>query len=230
MNCQFFMLHYENLLDGLLGEAERTAMESHVAKCSDCRARIENRRRLIDALRQSPIPPARDGFAEAALRHARAVHEHKPVYIGKPARRRIPLWFVSGVTGVAAGVLVLMGTLWFARPAPSGVATVVFRVKETRSVRFAFTSPEELRNVTLSLELPANFEFANRPRDRSLRWRATLRKGGNVITVPIMALRGGNGDLVAKVARNHKVKSFRVLLKAGAESIRSERANSFIAI
>lgn len=230
MNCQFFMLHYVNLLDGLLGDAERAAMESHMATCSECRARIETRRRLIDALRQSPIPPAREGFAEAALRHARAVHEYEPAYIGKPARPRIPLWFVSGAAGVMAGVLVLLGTLWFAGPAHSGVATVDFAVKETRSVRFAFNSPEELRNVTLSLQLPANFEFANRPGDRSLQWRATLHKGGNVVTVPIMALRGGNGDLVARVALDHKVKSFRVLLKAGARSIRSERSSSFISI
>jgi len=87
-------------------------------------------------------------------------------------------------------------------------------VLETRSVTLAINVPEDMDGVTLTVDLPENFEISGYRGKKQLAWQTRLKKGRNVLTLPVVATKQGQGQLVARVARNQKSKLLRVNLQA----------------
>ncbi len=95
MNCRDVGL--DEYLDGELGEAERKAVEGHVASCADCRRELEEMRRLEAVLRAVPAGTPPD--AEAFLSRVRE-------------RLRRPRWgaLAAAASVMAAAALLLVAT------------------------------------------------------------------------------------------------------------------------
>ncbi len=218
MDCQRVQSNLDEYRDGLLPEAEQREFRSHLAECRECQGKLARLQGFVDSLQRLPLVPPRAGFAEQALRRAREIHQSNPVRLPAVAKHRISLWLATGVGGALAATVLLWVVAFLPKPVPSGVPAVEFGLNQMQPVQLAFDAPEDFRGLTLTVVVPANFKIANHPGRRSLSWRTDLHKGANVLTLPIVALRSGDGDLVARLSGDHKVKTFRVPLKAVAKS------------
>ena len=142
MNCREFRETYTDLVDGLLGEADKVRSHEHVVACSRCR-RFDRAYRLgVSALRGLPCPGVSRAFASRVLHTVRT-----------DTGSVLPS-FASGFTG-AALVVALIGFLAFdlrviehggpaapalftdttlaVSPSDSGIDLIAFRLRSSES-------------------------------------------------------------------------------------------------
>lgn len=215
MDCRTVQQNLDEYREGLLSAADHEEMSKHLGGCPECRASMASLQVLVDSLGRLPVEPATPGFAEQALRRARDMHRSNPVRLPAVMKHKVSVWFATGFGGALAATLLLWSVAFLPKPMPSEVPAVQFSLNQTRAIHLAFNSPEEFRGLTLTVEVPANFEIANRHGERSLSWHTNLRKGANMLTLPVVAVSAGKGDLVARLKGDQKEKTFRVPLAAG---------------
>ena len=219
MNCDHIQQYFDEYLDGMLDTEQLVAIETHINRCSGCGAALEELRAMRHALRQMPVEPARSGFAQAALQQARQAHVADTTPHPRPAVEREPFfrhWFAAGFGGAFAAGLALWAVFTVIGPFQPASDSPMFSIamQQTRNVSLAINVPEDMDGVTLSVELPQNFEIAGHRGKQRFAWRTQLKKGRNVLTLPVVALKQGQGQLVATITRNRKSKLLRVNLQA----------------
>ena len=221
MSCTNHQDLFDEYLDGDLGESQSAQLLSHIEACGACQTKLEQLLVLRNALRQMPVEPARAGFAQAALRQARLAHAAEKSPNPQATGSREPFfrhWFVAGFGGAMAAGLALWAVFTLIGPVQSISEPPMFKlaVLETRDVNLAINVPEDMDGVTLTVELPENFEISGYHGKQQLAWQTRLKKGRNVLTLPVVAMKQGQGQLVARVAHNQKSKLLRVNLQANS--------------
>jgi anti-sigma factor RsiW len=66
--CREFVELVTDYLEGTLSERERARMDAHLAECDGCSGYLEDMRRLVGSLRDTPEPPPDEATREALLR------------------------------------------------------------------------------------------------------------------------------------------------------------------
>ena len=66
--CREFVELVTGYLEGTLPERERARMDAHLAECDGCAGYLEDMRRLVGTLHETPEPPPDDATREALLR------------------------------------------------------------------------------------------------------------------------------------------------------------------
>jgi anti-sigma factor RsiW len=66
--CREFVELVTDYLDGALPDDERRRFEAHLAECDGCSGYLEDMRRLIGTLHDTPEPPPDPATREALLR------------------------------------------------------------------------------------------------------------------------------------------------------------------
>lgn len=211
MQCTEFHHHIDELLDDQLSEAEAVAMASHHERCSSCREAVRAERELREQLRDLPVPAASEGFAVRALHHAATVNASSASSRPSPAFAAgfaaalvvgIVLWFVTGIYGTD-------GEYGSAQPQ---LAELSISLHETRRVRLAVNSPEDIESVRVLLVLPDHVELAGYPGRKQVAWYTKLKKGDNVLNLPFTALREDKGMFTARVGTGKHAKTLQFYL------------------
>ena len=65
--CREFVALVTDFLEGTLPESERVRMEAHLAECDGCSGYLEDMRRLVRTLHETPEPPPDPDTREALL-------------------------------------------------------------------------------------------------------------------------------------------------------------------
>jgi hypothetical protein len=179
----------------------REAME-HAGDCADCQAAL----RALEAmrtLRDEPVPIVADAVIEHAVEHALAT---------SPAQRyRRGFW-----TGLASGAalaatlaaLAVGGWLWDRGVAPVAVPEVRAALNQRSDVTVAVESPERLANAEVRVELRGGVELAGYAGQRELRWSTDLDRGVNQLTLPVVAIDAGGGQVLVEVTHGQKRRTF----------------------
>ena len=218
MQCTELQQRIDDRLDKQLSEAECAEMDTHLEHCADCRCAVVEEEQLREALRDMPIPDASAGFAARALRRAAAANafNHQPVrnraFMGGFAAALVAgivLWFVSGVYGPN-------GEIGTSQPQ---LAELSISLHETRRVKLSFNAPERMEKVRVSLVLPEHVELEGYPGRKQIAWYTNLRKGDNVLTLPISALRSDKGVFTAKVGNGKTVKQIQFNLNVESPGV-----------
>ena len=212
MQCTELHQKLDDRLDKQLSNAGRAEMDAHLEHCADCRVVVAEEKAFRELLMDIPVPDASAGFAARALRRAataNAVNHH-------PGRNRafmggfaaalvagIVLWFVSGVYGPN-------GELAVSQPQ---LAELSISLYETRRVQLSFNAPEDMERVRVSLFLPEHVELEGYPGQKQIAWFTNLRKGDNVLTLPLNALRSDKGVFTAKIGAGEEAKEIQFYLK-----------------
>jgi hypothetical protein len=160
---------------------------------------------LVQALRDLPDPLPRPGFVDRALLRA----------VAGPPRTS---WFAHalaswetwlGVT-VGAAIATLL-TLWLVHPtSPVAGDPIALTVNEVRSIDVVIESERELRNATIRVAAIGGIELDGFSNERQLDWTADLRRGSNLLTLPVLARSSGKGVLIAMIEHGGEQRSVTV--------------------
>jgi anti-sigma factor RsiW len=66
--CREFVELVTGYLEGTLPESDRARMDAHLAECDGCAGYLEDMRRLVGTMHETPEPPPDDATREALLR------------------------------------------------------------------------------------------------------------------------------------------------------------------
>lgn len=211
MDCPDFNRQLEAWLDGELEPAAACQQTAHAARCRSCAARLAEERSLRAALRALPVPAPRPGFAAEALRVA--------VLAERASARSHPrgVW-MSAFGGALAASLCIALLLWLRTPGATEGATRVagaastvegsaasrlslaLTVGKAESLRLRIEAPRDFADVRFSVDLPDHVSLVGQPGIRAMTWQGELRKGDNVLELPLVAESGAAGLMLARVS------------------------------
>lgn len=185
---------------------EQRQVLDHLTACDEC----SNAWTAIEALeedRDSLIPVPSDGSLRRAALRATQLAD-----VRGAASRRV-FWRGVGVglgSALAAGVLVAALTFRSVPSLPAAVATpeVTLAMNESRDVNVTLDSPTALRDAEIHVVLSGAVALQGFNRQRELRWRTDLDRGLNQLTLPLVALGGGGGQVLVEVMHSEKRRSF----------------------
>ena len=66
--CREFVELVTGYLEGTLPERDRERMDAHLAECDGCAGYLEDMRRLVGSLHETPEPPPDEATRDALLR------------------------------------------------------------------------------------------------------------------------------------------------------------------
>jgi len=211
MQCSDFYKQIDDRLDKELSDMACVEMDTHIEQCASCRDALREEQALRQALRDIPVPEATPGFAARALRRAAAAnavahhpHRNRTFAAGFAAAfvAGIVLWFVTGIFGPE-------GEYGTSQPQ---LAQLSISLHETRRVKLAFNSPEDMERVRVSLVLPDHVELEGYPGRKQIAWYTDLRKGDNVLTLPLSALRSDEGVFTAEIGHGQTAQKIQINL------------------
>jgi hypothetical protein len=160
---------------------------------------------LIQALRDLPVPEPRPGFVDRALLRAVA-GDSRPSWFAH-VLSSWETWLGLTVGATAATLL----SLWLVTPKSLNESQpVALTVNEVRSIDVVIESERELKNATIRVAAIGGIELDGFSSERQLDWRADLRKGANLLTLPVLARAPGKGVLVAMIEHGGEQRSVTV--------------------
>lgn len=210
MNCNDIDQHIDDYLDRRLDENMHSEFEQHLENCTDCSAKVAQMSTLLTELQNLPVAYPSADFEQRVFAEV---------------RRRYPLRsqdrFVAGfVTALAASLAVwAASTLYMSKQISESETFIAVELNQTRTLRLMFDAQSDIESVSLSVQLPNNMQLAGYPGQRTLNWQTQLKKGANVLALPVMAIGPGEGELVAQLSYRDRKKTVRVVLKTGKDGV-----------
>lgn len=207
MNCHDTQKQFDNYLDQQLPEELQAVFHSHLAECEQCREALTAEKRFRACLTQLPIEPMSPGFAARALRNA--------ALQGRPRHRRLL------PAAVAASVLLLFSFvgMFQGSPAASKGESVRFALLEEREITLAFHSPQPIQHANFEIQLPEGVELKGYPKWQMLAWEGSLKRGQNILRLPLIVRSGHGGELKAVIYRQNQNREFSVNIEVAANNI-----------
>ncbi len=203
MNCHDCGGNLDLYIDHELDGSLMMRFEEHANQCSRCSKMVTQEQNVRRALRSIPVPmPKSEFFDQALSRTATMTQKHD--------RQR---WLLTGFgSAVAAG---LVGWMILGQPAndPATVdqvpiAGLTVTIGTPKTIRFSITSAVELTDANLVVILPAGIEVVGFDLQSEIEWTTTIKKGPNILELPIVVLSGTGGTIFARVEHENRTKSF----------------------
>ncbi len=211
MNCTQFEQQLDSYLEHELPAAEASDADAHLKRCVHCQTQLEQARLLQGMLRQMPAPPMRSGFAREAIAKA----------TGNSQKKQQRRGFVAGFSTAIAASVALMAVITLLpnslpeQGSPIEIAQVAISLEQTQTVNLVFNTAHALDGATLTIALPANVEVPGMPGQRTITWQTNLQAGRNILPLPLRGLSQEEGELLASIEQDGKIKSVRVHISVG---------------
>lgn len=205
------------LLDKPGGAADGgSELAEHLSGCEACRD-YARERRLVTLLAELPVPEMLPGMEERLIQRALSRDNENP------ATRLHVRWALATAASVILAVLV---TLQF-YPADSGhertpaaaiqAAVVQVVPQQTHMVNVLFTSPRELNDALIRVQMDDNLALQGYRNVHDLKWHTTLKSGANRLSLPVTLLQGRSGKITVTVMHDGKSKRFTINVTAAPE-------------
>lgn len=154
---------------------------------------------LRRALQRLPAPEPRPGFVDRALRNASEAHAAaRP----GPLRSLVSRWesWVGAAVGAALTAVIAVMVL---RPAANvddaASARIALALHEARDVDVLIDSERDLEDATIRVAVTGGVALDGFDDEHLLQWRADLRRGSNLLSLPLVARSVGKAQLIAVV-------------------------------
>ena len=205
MNCKILQSQLDDFLDGELNPAQAGQIQEHLASCDGCHQLWQQEIQFRQLLQEHPVPAPEAGFEDrvfAKLPRQQASSTHKKA-------------FYAGFGGaIAAGVMLMVAAAIFIKPVSQQelIPNITLTMHESKKVNMVFDVPDVVADATFSLQVPGHIEIAGRTGLHQIEWKTALKKGKNLLSLPIVAKGLESGELVAKIKYGDQVKTFRMKL------------------
>lgn len=212
MNCTDINTRLDDYLDGDVSALEKPLIEEHMANCNDCQNSLAEARVLRRALNNLPIVEPSKGFEQRVFQEVRRQHTDNVKYK-----------FTAGfVTAMAASLALWFASTVFIQQVPvDQPQTVMVALNDAHTVRLMFNAPKHIDQVTMSIGLPVHVELDGYPGKKELVWQTRLKKGQNILSLPLNVVATGEGELVAYLSYGDSSKKFRVILKTTGNGVKN---------
>jgi len=145
---------------------------------------------------------------------------------GSAAAAALALWVVIGVfpeaispVGNVSDTVVATNSTLPANSAPAqteGKPELSIALNQQRDIKLAFYSGESLKGAKITIRLPENVALVGYPGRRQLSWKTDLKKGDNLLRLPVMATQIARGELTADIEYEGRTKTLTLGLDTNA--------------
>ncbi len=240
MKCDELQVRLDDYLDGNLDTILVSMLENHIASCGSCNENVKHGKELQSQFKRladqaiGNTTPSED-FISSAFEKVRAT------YPEQASTRANNISVKTGFfTALAAGFSLWAVLTTFILPGmdsndvltnlvkndpitksitDTAISVIELNINETKMMRLAIDTPDAFDNVTLSVELPSHVELKGHKNKRELSWTTKLAKGNNILKIPLKAIEYGEGNFIARLTHNGKVKTFKLFLKSSKPGI-----------
>jgi len=207
MNCRKALGYRDDYIDGYLSLEEKAAVRDHLDSCLQCHDAFKRDEDMLQALRSMPVPAPSPGFVHQSLQHAQTA-----------GRWQIPKSLAPLLSAAMAACLVLWLVTGLPRmsyqPAQElPTAQVIIKINEQKIVNVVVNAPRDLLDAHVTILLPAQIEMVGFPGKKEIQWKTDLRKGKNLLSLPIIAKSTGNVELVTRINHENKSKLLKLAMK-----------------
>lgn len=210
MNCKEVLQQLDEYIDGELSTFQGRSLQTHLKNCDHCSQIYNQAIQLLDTLNNLSVPPARKGFEERMLTFLKQDETEK-----QSSNKH---WFATGFsTAIAASFalwMIFSPVSTYVPGSKDSLKVVTLEIQQQRKIDLVFNIKNDLHNVILTLELPANIQVAGYPGKRKLQWTTSFKKGANRLALPLIATKAQNGILIASLLKEGKTKTFRVRINS----------------
>lgn len=208
MNCS----DIDEFLDDFLGEALSplaiVAFEQHIAKCSNCKSKVAEAKAIQTEMRDIAVPEPSYGFEQRVFENVRKHYKEESNWHFSPR-------FAAGFASLSAVSLAIWLVIGQQPPlSPKSPQVVSIALNQTYPVRLMFDADRAITQAELSISLPDNVELKGFPGHRELKWKTNLKKGQNILALPIKATSFGQGEIHTQLSYNNSIKHHDFLLNA----------------
>lgn len=214
MRCVDIDKHIDGFLDKQSTPEDLLAFDHHVSQCAECAEKLEIAKSLSSGLRNQPLPHYSAKFKQ------RAFAEVRRQYKGEKQRDH-GYSFATGFATAAVVSLVIwfVSSVYLADTLIEQPQMISVAMNQAQTVSLIFDSHTDIQQANLSIDLPDNMELDGYPGRRELSWQTSLKKGQNILTLPILAIEYGQGELLAQLSYDDTVTVLRVVLKTIADEV-----------
>jgi anti-sigma factor RsiW len=196
----------DDYLDQYLTLIETESLRLHMQECPACQAEYAEQLKLRAQLKSLPISEPSAGFADRALTVAMKHAGHQPQHT---VHHRTG--FIKGFsTAIAAGLAlwIIVGILPVKQNIDdTTVQGVAITVQQVQTVKLAFQTVSALENARITIRLPNNIDIVGYEGKTELAWNTSLKKGDNILKLPIKANTLANGKIVAEIEYGNQRKT-----------------------
>ncbi len=204
MKCEKTQSLLNDYIDDTLSVLHAEVVNNHCHTCADCARQLESLRLQKEALKSLPVPPASDGFEKRVFataaqdtRAAQNIHNNQGS-------------FYQFATAAMISALVLWLGLFNDTKTGNDDLELVIVGEEIRIIKVAIDSEHALDAVNMRVELSDNLELKGFGNKKQIHWTTHLRQGVNVISLPIVGIAQGEGDITTRIQLNGKEKVMRI--------------------
>jgi anti-sigma factor RsiW len=199
MNCAEVSVQTDDLLDGATDPARERLIESHLAECPSCSARLEQMRTVRALLKKSTVPPPSSSLDSRVMR---AFHERRA-----PTRAVSAWWrrLIFGTVGVPKPALALPLV------AVCVALLVGVRVGRMSGTQIVMPPLPPLASTTVPAP-PSQVNVEPAPTQRIAPQRAAISRNESRPSEP----RKASGEMPAPAAKTKSLESFTVVSPSGA--------------
>lgn len=203
MNCEFVADKIPMLAAGELPEEERRSCMNHVATCEDCADALQGAT-AMRTMRSQTTEGTPAGMFERVMRRTSERHETGQRF-----------WLGAGFGGaIAASLLAVAFALgMLAVPEEPAVAEFYVSMEEARSMHVAIEADRPLQDATISIMLSGDVQIDGFGDRRELSWTDSLDAGVNKLTLPLIAIGQGGGQMVVRLDHPDSEQLFVVQLR-----------------
>ena len=215
MNCDRAKEYIDDSFDGYLSGNDEKAVTDHFMECSDCQTLFQQEKEFRHMLKSLPVPPPSQGFSDKVFR--------KTIDTCRSQSRRRS-WLSAG-GAVAAGL-----ALWFMVGIPGNyslqrpqqdVPMSTMNLHASKTIKMIVNASRDMRNATVTVELPEHIEIEGFPGRRSVSWNTNLYKGKNLLALPIVAKTTGRDQIITRIEHESKSKLLKMDMLVDGSPIKS---------
>jgi hypothetical protein len=200
MNCEIFENVLEDHLDGNLDQEQDEQLTAHADACHACQEKLAQEKEFRSLLANYQVPELSPSKAATILRAAQS---------NQQVDRR-DMGFVKGFA--TAAMLAIFLVVGFFQQKESDIPQVTMQLNEVKAVNLVFNTPEAFADATISMTVPDNFEIDGYGETKVLSWNTSLKKGQNLLSLPLIPISAEQGELVAVISFKDQQKVFKIKL------------------
>ena len=196
---------------GVIDDCDREFMLEHVKHCTDCQDALRGVESMRFLKNQSVENPDLELFGKIT----REVTGN-----AEPTRKKNSgFWLGAGLGGaVAAAIItavVALGILQSPLVSQSTTAEFLVSTTEPRDLNIAIDANTDLSDATVSITFFGGIELAGYASQRHLSWTTDLDAGVNKLSLPVIALDQGGGQVIVRLDHPDSQQEFMVQLRHG---------------